>query len=50
MGGNGTYRTSEIKYNIDTAVQRSMFDNDEEDWGVILALQSLLYEEFGIKD
>lgn len=44
------YRIDEIKYNIDTAIQKSMFENDEENWNIILEVQNRLYEEFGISD
>ena len=42
------YRIDEIKYNIDTAIQRSMFETDKDDWKIIQEVQSRLYEEFGI--
>lgn len=42
------YRIDEIKYNIDTAIQKSMYETDEEKWDAILEVQSRLYEEFGI--
>lgn len=45
-----TYRTDEIKYNIDTAIQRSMYETDEENWKIIQEVQSRLYEEFGIEE
>ncbi len=44
------YRVSEIKYNIDTAIQKSMFENDEDKWNIILEMQGRLYEAFGISD
>lgn len=42
------YRIDEIKYNIDTAIQKSMYETDEEKWDAILEVQSKLYEEFGV--
>lgn len=44
------YRIDEIKYNIDNAIQKSMFHTDEEKWKIILEVQSRLYEEFGIDE
>lgn len=44
------YRTDELKYNIDTAIQRSMFKTDKENWKIILEIQGILYEEFGIEE
>ena len=44
------YRIDEIKYNIDTAIQESMFETDEDKWKIILEVQSRLYEEFGIDE
>ncbi len=35
----GKYERDEIKYNIDTAIQKSMFETDEERWDVILNVQ-----------
>lgn len=48
MNNSGKYRKEEIKYNIDSAIQRSMYETDEEKWDAILEVQSGLYEEFGI--
>lgn len=50
MSDLGTYRLDEIKYNIDTAIQRSMFETDKEKWNIIMEVQSRLYEEFGINE
>lgn len=36
------YRIDEIKYNIDTAIQKSMLETEED--------KSRLYEEFGIDE
>ena len=44
------YGIDEIKYNIDTVIQSSMFETDEENWKIILEVQSRLYEEFGINE
>ena len=45
------YSVSEIKYNIDTAIQRAMYeDKDKVHWDAFLELQARLYEEFGIVD
>ena len=44
------YRIDEIKYNIDTAIQKSMFETEEDKWKIILEVQSRLYEEFGIDE
>ena len=44
------YRIDEIKYNIDTAIQKSMFETKEDKWKIILEVQSRLYEEFGIDE
>ena len=46
----GCYRVDEIKYNIDAAIQRAMYENDEKEWDSIMQVQSYLYEEFGIED
>ena len=48
MGDSSQYRVDEIKYKIDTAIQRVMYENDEEEWEYIIKAQSYLYEEFGI--
>ncbi len=50
MNNSGQYKTNEIKYNIDTAIKKSMFANDEEMWNIILEVQSRLQEEFGIEE
>ena len=42
------YRRDEIKNKIDFAIQRSMYESDEEKWNVMLELQNRLYEEFEI--
>ncbi len=42
MNNSGQYKTNEIKYNIDTAIKKSMFANDEEMWNIILEVQSRL--------
>lgn len=47
---DGAYRADEIKSNIDAAILKSMFENDEGKWNTILEVQSRLYEEFGISD
>ena len=47
---DGIYRVDEIKYKIDIAIQKSMFENDEVNWNIILEVQSRLYEEFGLSD
>ena len=47
---NSQYRTDEIKYKIDTAIQRAMYENNEEEWDSIMKAQSYLYEEFGIDE
>ena len=44
------YRLDSIKYNIDTAIQLSMYFNDKETWEVISDVQSRLYEQFGIEE
>lgn len=44
----GQYRRDEIKNNIDSAIQRSMFEADKKEWDVILKVQSKMYEEFEI--
>ena len=46
------YRVDEIKYNIDTAIQRIIYEKKKKKWdaiGAILQVQSRLYEEFGIE-
>ena len=42
------YRRDEIKYKIDTVIQKRMFETDENQWDEILELQTDLYEEFEI--
>lgn len=44
----GQYSRGEIKYNIDTAIQKSMYELDKEKWDVVLEVQRKLYEEFEI--
>ena len=44
------YRIDEIKYNIDTAIQKNMFETEEDKQKIILEVQSRLYEEFGIDE
>ena len=47
------YRQDEIKYNIDTCIQQTMYEtieNKEESWKIILELQSKLYETFDIEE
>ena len=44
------YRTDEIKYKIDTAIQLSMYHTNKSMWDVLLEAQGRLYEEFGIDD
>lgn len=44
------YRIDEIKYNIDTSIQKSMLETEEDKWKIILEVQSRLYEEFGIDE
>lgn len=48
MNNFGQYERSEIKYNIDTAIQKSMYETDKEKWKIILEVQSRLYEQFDI--
>ena len=50
MGDLSRYRIDEIKYRIDTAIQRTMYENNEEEWEYIMKVQSYLYEEFGIEE
>ena len=50
MGDLSQYRIDEIKYRIDTAIQRTMYENNEEEWESIMKVQSYLYEEFGIEE
>lgn len=50
MGDLSQYRIDEIKYRIDTAIQRTMYENNEEEWESIIKVQSYLYEEFGIEE
>lgn len=49
-GNNSMYNIVQIKYNIDSAIEKAMFENDEEKWNLIREIQSRLYEEFGIDD
>lgn len=47
------YRQDEIKYNIDTCIQQTMYEtieNKEKSWKIILELQSKLYEAFDIEE
>ena len=44
------YEKEEIKYNIDTAIQLSMYYSDKEVWDTLLETQTRLYEQFGIED
>lgn len=47
------YRQDEIKYNIDTCIQQTMYEtieSKEESWKIILELQSKLYETFDIEE
>lgn len=44
----GQYERSEIKYNIDTVIQKSMYETDKEKWEIILEVQGRLYEQFDI--
>lgn len=44
------YAKSEIKYNIDTAIQCAMYHTDKEHWDALIEAQGRLYEEFGIVD
>ena len=46
----GMYTRKEIKYNIDTAIQRTMYETESELYEVLLRAQSRLYEEFGIDE
>ncbi len=48
MDNLGQYRRDEIKNKIDFAIQRSMYESNEDEWDVILEVQSRLYEEFEI--
>lgn len=48
MNKFGQYERIEIKYNIDTAIQKSMYETDEEKWETILEVQNRLYEQFDI--
>ena len=42
------YSIDEIKYIIDTAIQRSMYETDKiEEWKIIQEVRRRLYEEFG---
>ena len=50
---DGTYKRLEVKYKIDTAIQRSMWEfrdasNKEDIYTSLLDAQSRLYEEFEI--
>lgn len=49
MGDLSQYRIDEIKYKIDTAVQRTMYENNKEEWESIMKVQCYLYEEFEIE-
>ena len=47
------FREDEIKYSIDTVIQRKMYDtieqqNKDQIWGLLLDVQSSMYEQFGI--
>ncbi len=47
------FREDEIKYSIDTVIQRKMYDTIEQQnkeliWGLLLDVQSSMYEQFGI--
>ncbi len=44
----GEYQRSEIKYNIDTVIQKTMYEMNKEQWEIILEIQRKLYEEFEI--
>lgn len=46
----GQFIRDEIKYNIDSAIQKSMYELDKESWNVILEVQRKLYEEFGLDE
>ena len=50
MSNTSQYRIDEIKYNIDTALQRAMYETSEENWDAILTTKSFLYEEFGLEE
>lgn len=47
---NSWFNAEEIKYNIDTAIQLSMYYSDKEVWDALLEAQSRLYEQFGIEE
>lgn len=47
-GGNRMYNIVEIKYSIDEAIQKAMFEHEGDKWDLIMEIQSRLYEEFGI--
>ena len=44
------YTRKEIKYNIDTAIQRTMYETESELYELLLRARSRLYEEFGINE
>lgn len=44
------YAKSEIKYNIDTAIQLAMYHTNKEHWDALIEAQGRLYEQFGIVD
>lgn len=46
----GQYGRDAIKSKIDFAIQKCMYESDEEIWNVILEVQSRLYEEFEIDE
>lgn len=48
MNTLGKYQRSEIKYNIDTVIQKTMYETNKEQWEIILEVQRKLYEEFEI--
>lgn len=50
MNNLGQYGRNEIKNKIDYAIQKSMYESDEEKWDVILEVQSKLYDEFEIDE
>lgn len=50
---DGMYRKDEIKSEIDYVCQKSMYenyDNKDQTWNIILALQRELYERFDLID
>ena len=50
MSKNSFYDVTEIKYNIDTAIQLTMYYSDKEDWDALIEAQGRLYEQFGIEE